>query len=165
LSTDPLKRIAAFRERRRTGEWTDEDFIGAVREAHMRWSIAKEHFGVKFPMIADAVAVIAPSFELSADEAEQIEKAGLPPSLTGRLREYFVRWARCPVTCGELNPYEPLVEILEHGGLFTAEHGMLELYSQGGGKLYVMPLYSGDLSTDETPRRGPRGPGRYRRQN
>jgi hypothetical protein len=42
-------------------------------------------------------------------------------NVNSRIAAYFVKWERCPKTAGLPNPYEPWIEIWEHGGTFIAE--------------------------------------------
>jgi hypothetical protein len=45
----------------------------------------------------------------------------------------FVKWERCSATSGIDNPFEPLVEIFEHGGSVSKEHGrFIDIYDHRG---------------------------------
>ncbi len=75
-------------------------------------------------MFQDAVAVIAPRFQLAAEEQAAASAADVPGrrNVNSRITVWFVKWERCPETAGLPNPYEPWIEIWEHGGAFSVEH-------------------------------------------
>lgn len=54
---------------------------------------------------------------------------------------WFLEWERCPVTSGLPNPYEPWVEVWEHGGAVSVEHAQfvdVSFVERGeGGQLQV----------------------------
>jgi len=69
------------------------------------------------PMFLDALQPFAPGFHLSPEE----EAAAYAPMFrAGAIQQpiaaWFVKWERCPETSGLPNPYEPWIEIWEHGG-------------------------------------------------
>ena len=82
-------------------------------------------FGVQYPMFRDAVAAIAPKFQLAEAEEWAAYAAEVPGrcNVNSRIALWFVKWERCPLTAGLPNPDEPWIEIWEHGGAFSVEHG------------------------------------------
>jgi len=100
-------------------------FLPAANEGKRRWQEAEELFGIRYPMFEDAVAVIAPDFRLPPEEEAAAREVASPgrPNVSNRITVWFVKWERCPATAGLPNPYEPWIEIWEHGGSFSVEHG------------------------------------------
>lgn len=76
-------------------------------------------------MLRDAVALISPDFKMPPAEEEAAWSADVPEmrNVGPWVAVSFVRWERCPMTAGLPNPYEPWIEIWEHGGGFSVEHG------------------------------------------
>ena len=76
-------------------------------------------------MFQDAVSTIAPGFQLSPEEEAAAYAAEVPgrQNVNSRIAVWFVKWERCADTAGLPNPYEPWIEIWEHGGAFSVEHG------------------------------------------
>lgn len=122
---DALERVRRIRRESPAEQWPPERFRQAAAEGKRRWAEAEELFGVQWSMFKDAVAVIAPDFKLSPAEEQAADAADVPGmrNVGPWIAVSFVRWERCPATAGLPNPYEPWVEIWEHGGGFSVEHG------------------------------------------
>src|SRR3954447_25264769 len=82
--------------------WPASRFIYAANEGRQRWKDAEGLFGIQYPMFADAVELIAPSFSLSPAEEAVVATTDVPGGRnTGRfIVASFVRWERCPETAG-----------------------------------------------------------------
>src|SRR5947209_20269271 len=76
-------------------------------------------------MFQDEVGAIAAGFRLSSEEEAAACAANVPRrrNVNSRIAVWFVKWERCPETSNLPNPYEPWIEIWEHGGAFGGEHG------------------------------------------
>ena len=122
---DALDRVLRIRRESPAEQWSPERFRQAAAEGKRRWAEAEELFGVQWSMLKDAVGVIAPDFKMSSAEEEAAWAADVPGlrNVGSWVAVSFVRWERCPATAGLPNPYEPWVEIWEHGGGFSVEHG------------------------------------------
>ena len=96
------------------------------QEAKRRWlSLRQAGHDVEFA--GDAVRLLDPAFTLPPELEECIQRA--LPWHNGRAVIRFLKWATCPATEGAENPFEPLLEIIEHGGSLHVEHGMyLDIY-------------------------------------
>jgi hypothetical protein len=122
---DALERVKRIRRDVALETWASERFRQAAAEGKRRWAEVEEWFGIQYPMFQDAVAAIAPEFRLSLEEERAAYAADVPArrNVGSRIAVWFVNWERCPKTRGLPNPYEPWIEIWEHGGAFSVEHG------------------------------------------
>jgi hypothetical protein len=122
---DALERVVKIRRGSIPEAWPAERFRHAASEGKRRWSEIEGLFGIEYPMFQDAVAAIAPGFHLSPNEESAAYAADVPGrrSVNSRIAVWFLKWERCPETAGLPNPYEPWIEIWEHGGAFSVEHG------------------------------------------
>ncbi len=124
-------------------DWRGEQFKASAIEGKRRWSEAEELFGAQWPMFADAVAVISPTFGLESRYGDVAAAAQVPPgrNVDNRIALWFLKWARCPTTAGYLNPYDPWLSIWENGGSFGYEHGQfIDVFDHVGelaGALFV----------------------------
>jgi len=113
--------------------WVDDDFLNAAREGKRLWQKTEELFEIQYSMFQDAVAVLDPTFQLTAEE-EVIARASSVPGMRNvdnRIAVWFLKWERFALSCGLPNPYEPWVSIWEHGGAFSVEHGQfVDIYNQ-----------------------------------
>jgi hypothetical protein len=144
-AVDAVERVVTINERTRFAEWTRDEFSEAGCAARIRWWRVMEQFGVRYPMLSDAVAYIEPTFQLPPEVERAVEAAAIPRArnISSRLAVAFVKWDRCPTTAGHPNPYEPLVEIWEHGGSFSMEHGMfMDIYDAEGMTCGALTLMS-----------------------
>lgn len=105
--------------------WQPERFRQVALEGKRRWQEIEELFDIEYPMFADAVSIISPSFRLSQEEESTVRSADVSCIRTTgtQVAVAFLRWERCSETAGLPNPYEPWIEIWEHGGAFSVEHG------------------------------------------
>ncbi len=122
---DALERVKRIRRDSALEVWPPERFLQAAAEGKRRWSEVEQLFGIQYPMLWDAVAAISPHFRLSREEEETAYAADIPArrGVNSRVAVWFLKWERCPETHGLPNPYEPWIEIWEHGGAFSVEHG------------------------------------------
>jgi hypothetical protein len=122
---DALERVMRIGRGPANEPWPPDRFPQAASEGKRRWAAVEELFGVQYSMFQDAVAVIAPAFRLPAEEESAASAADVPGmrNINSRVAVWFVKWERCPETAGLPNPYEPWIEIWEHGGAFSVEHG------------------------------------------
>jgi hypothetical protein len=122
---DALERVKLIRRVSVPEAWPPDRFRQAAAEGKRRWTEIEDLFGIQYSMFQDAVAVIAPAFQLSAEEESQARTVEIPGrrNVNNRIAVWFVKWERCPETAGLPNPYEPWIEIWEHGGAFSVEHG------------------------------------------
>jgi hypothetical protein len=122
---DALERVRRIRAGPAADPWPAERFRQAAAEGKRRWAEIEELFGIEYAMFRDAVGVIAPDFRLSPEEQEAAAATDVPGkrNVNSRIAVWFVKWDRCPETAGLPNPYEPWIEIWEHGGAFGVEHG------------------------------------------
>jgi hypothetical protein len=135
---DALERVTRIRRGSALETWPPERFRQAAAEGKRRWAEIEELFGVQYSMFQDAVSTIAPGFHLSTEEEVAARAADVPGmrNVNSRIAVWFVKWERCPETSGLPNPYEPWIEIWEHGGAFSVEHGQfVDIYDSEG-----MPL-------------------------
>jgi hypothetical protein len=121
-----LQRIVALKNPAQTCAWSCADFMRAAVEAKNRWLATETEFGVEYRMLGDAVSQIAPDYCLPAEIEKLVRNCPIPTrrNVLAAFAVSFVKWDLCPQTSGHANPYEPLVEIWEHGGSFAAEHNM-----------------------------------------
>ena len=131
---DALERIERIRRSASKNNWSPDEFQDAAIRARELWQAVESLFGVRYGLLTDAVSAIDPTFELPDIELSAIRKAEVAGTPGGELvATWFAKWDRCPVTRGIDNPYEPLVEILEHGGAVSKEHGQfIDIYDQSG---------------------------------
>jgi hypothetical protein len=115
---DALQRVARIKHPP-AAKWPRERFQPAADEGRRRWQEAEALFAIEYPMFADAVAKVAPDFQLSPEE----ELVARTANVSSRIAVWYLKWERCPATVGLPNPYEPWIEICEHGGAFSVEHG------------------------------------------
>jgi len=129
-----IDRVTAIGQRKPVEKWRREDFLYAAKRAKDRWHATEELFEIRYEMLRDAVLEIDPKFDLSDDQVGAITNANLPQVyLLRRISVSFVRWEMCHATTGFPNPYDPLIEIWEHGGDIQQEHGQfLDLYDDAG---------------------------------
>ena len=122
---DALERVKLIRRASVPEAWPPERFRQAAAEGKRRWTEIEELFGIQYSMFQDAVAAIAPAFHLSTEEESEARAVEIPGrrNVNSRIAVWFVKWERCPETAGLPNPYEPWIEIWEHGGAFSVEHG------------------------------------------
>ena len=122
---DALDRVMQIRKRAPVPAWVREDFLRAASEGKKRWQDTEALFGITYSMFRDAVSEIAPSFQLTPEEKTMAEAADVPGmrNVNSRIAVFFLKWERCAETSGFPNPYEPWMEIWEHGGAFSVEHG------------------------------------------
>lgn len=122
---DALDRVVRIRRDSITDPWPAERFRQAAAEGKRRWAEVEELFGIQYPMFQDAISAIAPAFELPEEEKAAAYAVDVPGrrNVNSRIAVYFVKWERCPETAGLPNPYVPWIEIWEHGGAFSVEHG------------------------------------------
>jgi hypothetical protein len=134
---DALERVMRIRRGTASDPWPRERFRQATLEGRRRWKEAEELFGVQYSMLRqDAVAVIAPAFQLPASVESAARATDLPPGIGRPMTIWFVKWDQCPETAALPNPYEPWIEIWEHGGAINIEHGeFVEIYDSKGEKL------------------------------
>ncbi len=124
---DALNRLIQIRRTAAIPGWSGDDFLRAASKGKRRWREVEEMFGIQYSIFDDALREIAPSFELSPEEDAAARSANIPAmrNVTSRIAVSFLKWERCPATQGLPNPYEPWIEIWEHGGAFGVEHGLL----------------------------------------
>jgi hypothetical protein len=122
---DALERVKLIRRASPPESWSPERFKQAATEGKRRWTEIEELFGIQYSIFQDAVAAIAPAFHLPAEEELEARAVEIPGrrNVSSRIAVWFVKWERCPETAGLPNPYEPWIEIWEHGGAFSVEHG------------------------------------------
>jgi hypothetical protein len=122
---DALERVIQIRKKVIVPAWGREDFLRAASRGKHRWQETEALFGITYSMFRDAVSEIAPSFELAAEEKAIAEAADVPGmrNVNSRIAVFFLKWERCSETSSLSNPYEPWMEIWEHGGAFSVEHG------------------------------------------
>jgi hypothetical protein len=122
---DALERVKRIRRGPMPDAWPSERFRQAAAEGKRRWTEIEEFFEIEYSMFQDAVAVIAPEFHLSPEEEVEARAVDIPDrrNVNSQIAIWFVKWERCPETAGLPNPYEPWIEICEHGGAFSVEHG------------------------------------------
>lgn len=123
---DALERVVRIRRNSAAEAWPTERFRQAAAEGKRRWLEVEDSFGVSYPIFDDVIAVIAPAFRLPPEEEAAAKAADIPGrrNVNSRIAVWFVKWARCATTCEAPNPYEPWIEIWEHGGAFGVEHGL-----------------------------------------
>lgn len=130
-----VERLRRLRPPFAATHWGRDQFIHAAEEGKRRWEEAERLFDAQWPMFADAVAVICPSFGLESRFAEVANATVIPSrrNVDNRIATWFMNWARCPMTAGYPNPYEPWIEIWENGGSFSVEHGQcVDIYNASG---------------------------------
>jgi hypothetical protein len=122
---DSLERILGIRAEIEPRGWSKIDFQRAKIEGYRRWREIRQVLVIDYQLFGDAVAVLVPGFRLPIEE-ERAATAVQVPRGGGNCPGYallsFLKWERCPVTHGLPNPYEPWVEIWEHGGAISVEH-------------------------------------------
>jgi hypothetical protein len=125
MKMDALERVKHIRQDSALEAWPSKRFGQAAVEGKRRWAEVEKLFGVQYSMFQDAVAVIAPEFRLSVEDEASAYAADVPRrrNVDARIAVWFVKWERCPQTSRWENPYEPWIEIWEHGGTISVEHG------------------------------------------
>src|SRR5260370_2393626 len=119
-------RVSALIAGQRSEPWPLEQLAALGREAKRRW-LALRQAGHDVEFAGDAVRLLDPAFSLAPELEERIQQA--LPWHNGRAVIRFLKWATCPKTEGAENPFDPLVEIIEHGGSLHVEHGMfIDIY-------------------------------------
>ena len=104
--------------------WCTSDFQSAIADARSSWQLIEELFNIQYPMLGDAVAQIAPAFKLEHELEEQIAASEIANSFIGKqIAMSFLKWELCQKTDAVDNPYDPLIQIFEHGGNLNKEHG------------------------------------------
>jgi hypothetical protein len=123
---DALERLMQIRNRAVVPAWGREDFLRAAAKGKKRWQDTEDVFGITYSMFGDAVSEIDPSFQLASDAKAMAEATDAPRmrNVDSRIAVFFLKWERCPETSGFPNPYGPWIEIWEHGGAFSVEHGL-----------------------------------------
>jgi len=135
---DALERVNRIRLDGPPEPWDAPRIIKAAREGNKRWRALEGHYRLEWPMFADAVGVIDPSWQLPAGQEAAALAANVPRmrGVNSRIAIWFLKWERCPTTSGLPNPYEPWIEIWENGGAFSVEHGQfVDVFDAAG-----MPL-------------------------
>jgi hypothetical protein len=61
---DALDRVVRIERGSITDPWPAERFRPAAAEGKRRWVEVEEVFGIQYPMFQDAIAAIAPAFEM-----------------------------------------------------------------------------------------------------
>ena len=122
---DPLERLLRIGREPPPEPWSDDQFRQAAADGKQRWLEVKAFFGIQYAIFEDAIGIVAPDFKLSLGEEQAAHAAAVPRmrNVGSRIAVSFLRWERCPATAGHSNPYEPWLEIWEHGGAFSIEHG------------------------------------------
>jgi hypothetical protein len=124
-------RVRRLVEGSRLEAWPLAKLIELGREARTRWQeLRRSRIDVDFA--GDAVRIIDPEFRLPDDVEESIQAA--LRWINGRVAVRFLKWATSSKTSHRQNPFEPLLEIVEHGGSLHVENGMLEIYDAEGAK-------------------------------
>lgn len=135
---DALERLRRIGTSPPAETWDGARLLQAAREGKGRWAELEELFGTQWPLFADGVAAVAPAFQLLVEEeaAARATRIREGRNVNSRVAVWFLKWERCPATSGLPNPYEPWIEIWEHGGHFGVEHGQfVDVYDTQG-----MPL-------------------------
>jgi hypothetical protein len=124
--SNALDRVNALLAGQRCEPWPLDRLASLGHEAKQRW-LALRQAGHDVEFAGDAVRLLDPEFSLAPDLEERIQRAFSWHNRRAVIR--FLKWATCPKTEGAENPFEPLVEIIEHGGSLHVEHGMfLDIY-------------------------------------
>lgn len=129
---DVLERVMQLSRDNADLKWTTADFLNAAREGKRRHDEIADLFQISYSVFADVVPEIAPDWRLLLDEAPILSIRKINPRIrySGVLLG-FVKWEYCPLTKGLPNPYEPWIEILEHGGSFQVEHAVfIDLFDE-----------------------------------
>src|SRR5437868_15059871 len=94
----------------------------SASEGKRRWQEIETLFEIEYPMFWDAVSIIEPTFQLVPAEETTARDANVPclRNVDNRIAVWFLKWERCPLTRGIPNPYEPWIEIWEHGEIGRA---------------------------------------------
>lgn len=104
--------------------WSTYDFQSAIADARSSWKLIEELYNIQYPMLGDAVAQIDPAFKLEHDLEERIAASEIANSFIGKqIAKAFLKWELCPETDDVDNPYDPVIQIFEHGGNLSKEHG------------------------------------------
>ncbi len=86
--------------------------------------MVEDLFEIRYRMLSDAIAVIDPQFALSDSDVSAIRASDIGAQTCGReIAIAFAKWATHSQTADLDNPFEPWLEIFEHGGYITREHG------------------------------------------
>jgi hypothetical protein len=133
-SLDALDRIMRIQCASPKLDWQSEDFRQAALRARKLWRQTEEVLEIQYGLLTDPVAVVEPDFALLESDVQAVSAADIAKMIGGRkVATYFLKWDRCLTTCEIDNPFEPLVEIFEHGGGVSREHGQfIDIYDQRG---------------------------------
>lgn len=131
---DALERITGVSPTNPKSQWEFEDFRDAGNRAKQLWQTTEDLFEIQYGLLTDAVSVIDPQFQLPDCEVLAIRDSEMAKMVGGRnVAVSFVKWERCSATRGIDNPFEPLVEIFEHGGSMSKERGQfIDIYDSRG---------------------------------
>jgi hypothetical protein len=114
-------RVQALVDGQRLDAWPIKHLVELGRASVETWSVVKQLFNLEDSFGGDAVAQLDPELRLPEGMENQILKA-LPDGAWYAV--HFLKWEMCQKTNGLDNPFEPLVQILEHGGSMHVEHAM-----------------------------------------
>ena len=109
-------------------EWKCEDFIEAGARFRDRWHAASLHFERKLQGLFDITLFVNREFKLSDVQLTSLEQ--YPNGQHRMIAKMDLRFRQCPETTDLDSPYTVLLEIIEHGGSISIEHGIIDIRDQ-----------------------------------
>lgn len=136
MVSNAVDRVNALLAGQRCEPWPLERLATSGREAKRRW-LELRQAGHDVGFGGDAIRLLDPAFSIAPDLEKRIQSAF--PWSNGHAVIRFLKWATRPKTEGAQNPFEPLIEIIEHGGSLHVEHGMfLDIYDSESRKCGIV---------------------------
>jgi hypothetical protein len=124
---EAINRVTALLAGHGLDPWPIPQLAEFGRDAKRLWKETRQQFNLDVSFGQDAVALIDPDCRLPSDLEEQIAQKF--SGVNRRVLISFIKWEVCAATSRHPNPYEPLVNIIEHAGYMHVEHGMfLDIY-------------------------------------
>ncbi len=108
--------------------WSQEDFVDAGVRFRDRWRLAGAALGQELHGFFDIVMAVDRDFKLSDADIEELRS--VPDGQHGIVARMDMRFGKSPRTKHLESPYSVLLEIIEHGGSFSTEHGIIDIRDQ-----------------------------------
>ncbi|WP_144973996.1 hypothetical protein [Bremerella volcania] len=108
-------------------QWKRDDFVDAGKRFRDRWRLAGVDLGQELRGFFDLVEV-DPEFKLPDSDIEELKS--IPNGQHRIVARMDMRFRKCPKTRHLESPYAILLEIIEHGGSFSIEHGIIDIRDQ-----------------------------------
>ena len=111
-----------------SSDWKREDFVDAGVRFRDRWRAASLYFDHQLKGLFDITMLVNRDFRLSDADLKSLEQ--YPNGRHRMIAKMDLRFKRCPETSEMESPYAILLEIIEHNGSISMEHGIIDIRDQ-----------------------------------